>query len=83
MTKEGAIAGPKILEHMVDTVLYFEGDRMMPYRMLRAIKNRYGPVDEIGLFQMRQDGPRQRRAVPLFFVGARPGGAGKHALSRT
>ncbi|MGD0229538.1 MAG: DNA repair protein RadA [Syntrophorhabdales bacterium] len=56
VTKEGAIAGPKILEHMVDTVLYFEGDKMMPYRMLRAIKNRYGPVDEIGLFQMRQEG---------------------------
>jgi DNA repair protein RadA/Sms len=56
VTKEGAIAGPKILEHMVDTVLYFEGDRTMPYRMLRAIKNRYGPVDEIGLFQMGQTG---------------------------
>ena len=56
VTKEGAIAGPKILEHMVDTVLYFEGDRMMPCRMLRAIKNRYGPVDEIGLFQMGQAG---------------------------
>ena len=56
VTKEGAIAGPKILEHMVDTVLYFEGDRTMPYRMLRAIKNRYGPVDEIGLFQMSQTG---------------------------
>src|SRR5208337_2443877 len=56
VTKEGAIAGPKILEHMVDTVLYFEGDRVMPYRMLRAIKNRYGPVDEIGLFQMRKEG---------------------------
>ena len=56
VTKEGNIAGPKILEHMVDTVLYFEGDRMMPYRMIRAIKNRYGPVDEIGLFQMRKEG---------------------------
>ncbi len=56
VTKEGAIAGPKILEHMVDTVLYFEGDRMMPYRMLRAMKNRYGPVDEIGLFQMKKEG---------------------------
>ncbi|MGA3173638.1 MAG: DNA repair protein RadA [Syntrophorhabdales bacterium] len=56
VTKEGAIAGPKILEHMVDTVLYFEGDRTMPYRMLRAIKNRYGPIDEIGLFQMGQAG---------------------------
>lgn len=56
VTKEGTIAGPKILEHMVDTVLYFEGDRMMPYRMLRAIKNRFGPVDEIGLFQMKKEG---------------------------
>jgi DNA repair protein RadA/Sms len=56
VTKEGTIAGPKILEHMVDTVLYFEGDRMMPYRMLRAIKNRYGPVDEIGLFEMKKQG---------------------------
>jgi DNA repair protein RadA/Sms len=56
VTKEGAIAGPKILEHMVDTVLYFEGDRMLPYRMLRAIKNRYGPVDEIGLFEMKKEG---------------------------
>ena len=81
VTKEGAIAGPKILEHMVDTVLYFEGDRTMPYRMLRAIKNRYGPVDEIGLFQMSQDGPRQRRAVPLFFFGAGPGRPWQHALS--
>jgi DNA repair protein RadA/Sms len=56
VTKEGVIAGPKILEHMVDTVLYFEGDRMMPYRMIRAMKNRYGPVDEIGLFQMKKEG---------------------------
>jgi len=56
VTKEGTIAGPKILEHMVDTVLYFEGDRMMPYRMLRAMKNRYGPVDEIGMFQMKKEG---------------------------
>ncbi|HAR95061.1 MAG TPA: DNA repair protein RadA, partial [Deltaproteobacteria bacterium] len=56
VTKEGAIAGPKILEHMVDTVLYFEGDKTLPYRMIRVIKNRYGPVDEIGLFQMRREG---------------------------
>ena len=56
VTKEGTIAGPRILEHMVDTVLYFEGDRVLPYRMLRAIKNRYGPVDEIGLFQMTKEG---------------------------
>lgn len=56
VTKEGTIAGPKLLEHMVDTVLYFEGDRMLPYRMLRAIKNRFGPIDEIGMFQMRKEG---------------------------
>lgn len=56
VTKEGAIAGPKILEHMVDTVLYFEGDKTLPYRMIRVIKNRYGPVDEIGLFQMKREG---------------------------
>jgi DNA repair protein RadA/Sms len=70
VTKEGAIAGPKILEHMVDTVLYFEGDRMMPYRMLRAIKNRYGPVDEIGLFQMRKEGLASVEPS-LFFLSER------------
>ena len=80
VTKEGAIAGPKILEHMVDTVLYFEGDRMMPCRMLRAIKNRYGPVDEIGLFQMGSGRPGKRRAVSLFSFGAQARGAGKHAF---
>lgn len=56
VTKEGVIAGPKILEHMVDTVLYFEGDKTLPYRMIRVIKNRYGPVDEIGIFQMKREG---------------------------
>jgi DNA repair protein RadA/Sms len=74
VTKEGAIAGPKILEHMVDTVLYFEGDRVMPYRMLRAIKNRYGPVDEIGLFQMRKEGLASVEPS-LFFLSER-GNAG-------
>lgn len=70
VTKEGTIAGPKILEHMVDTVLYFEGDRVMPYRMLRAIKNRYGPVDEIGLFQMRKEGLASVEPS-LFFLSER------------
>lgn len=56
VTKEGNIAGPKILEHMVDTVLYFEGDLYHDYRMLRATKNRFGPVNSIGLFRMREDG---------------------------
>lgn len=52
VTKEGAIAGPKVLEHMVDTVLYFEGERGHQFRLLRAIKNRFGPTDEIGVFEM-------------------------------
>ncbi len=52
VTKEGAIAGPRVLEHMVDTVLYFEGERGHPFRILRAIKNRFGPTDEIGVFEM-------------------------------
>ena len=56
VTKEGTIAGPKILEHMVDTVLYFEGERGNSYRILRAVKNRYGPSDELGIFEMHQCG---------------------------
>jgi len=56
VTKEGAIAGPKILEHMVDTVLYFEGERGNSYRILRSVKNRYGPCDELGIFEMQQKG---------------------------
>jgi DNA repair protein RadA/Sms len=56
VTKQGAIAGPRILEHMVDTVLYFEGDKRMPYRILRAVKNRYGSTDEIGVFEMTSRG---------------------------
>lgn len=56
VTKDGIIAGPKILEHMVDTVLYFEGEKGNSYRILRTVKNRYGPCDELGVFEMRQDG---------------------------
>ncbi|GHU14067.1 DNA repair protein RadA [Alphaproteobacteria bacterium] len=56
VTKDGAIAGPKVLEHMVDTVLYFEGERGSAYRILRAVKNRYGPSDELGIFDMQQYG---------------------------
>ena len=56
VTKEGAIAGPRVLEHMVDTVLYFEGDRGHQFRILRAVKNRFGPTDEIGVFEMAQQG---------------------------
>jgi len=56
VTKDGAIAGPRVLEHMVDTVLYFEGDRGHQFRILRAVKNRFGPTDEIGVFEMAQAG---------------------------
>lgn len=56
VTKEGAIAGPRVLEHMVDTVLYFEGERHQNYRILRAVKNRFGSTNELGLFEMHQEG---------------------------
>ena len=56
VTKEGALAGPRVLEHMVDTVLYFEGDRHQSYRILRAVKNRFGSTDELGIFEMREEG---------------------------
>jgi DNA repair protein RadA/Sms len=56
VTKEGAIAGPRVLEHMVDTVVYFEGERQVSYRIIRAVKNRFGATDEIGVFEMRSDG---------------------------
>jgi len=56
VTKEGTVAGPRVLEHMVDTVLYFEGDRHASYRILRGVKNRFGSTNEIGVFEMRQEG---------------------------
>lgn len=56
ITKEGALAGPKLLEHMVDTVLYFEGERTHNYRLLRTVKNRFGPAQELGVFEMRERG---------------------------
>jgi DNA repair protein RadA/Sms len=56
VTKEGAIAGPRVLEHIVDTVLYLEGDRFQSYRLLRSVKNRFGPTSEVGVFEMRERG---------------------------
>ena len=68
VTKEGAIAGPRVLEHMVDTVLQFEGDRYRFYRTLRAAKNRFGSTNELGIFEMTEsglaDGARPVRALP-------------------
>jgi DNA repair protein RadA/Sms len=59
VTKQGVIAGPKVLEHLVDTVLYFEGEKFMSFRILRAVKNRFGPTNEIGIFEMRTSGLRE------------------------
>ena len=56
VTKDGNVAGPRVLEHMVDTVLYFEGDRHASYRILRGVKNRFGSTNEIGVFEMREEG---------------------------
>jgi DNA repair protein RadA/Sms len=68
VTKQGAIAGPRILEHMVDTVLYFEGDKRLPYRILRAVKNRYGSTDEIGVFEMTGRGLAEVADPSALFV---------------
>ena len=67
VTKDGQIAGPKVIEHMVDTVLYFEGDRGHQFRILRAVKNRFGPTDEIGVFEM-SDGGLTRSDQPVAAV---------------
>jgi DNA repair protein RadA/Sms len=71
VTKDGQIAGPKVVEHMVDTVLYFEGDRGNAFRILRAVKNRFGPTDEIGVFEMAGDGLREVANPSALFLGDR------------
>lgn len=80
VTKEGAIAGPKVLEHMVDTVLYFEGQQGMNYRILRAVKNRYGSTNEIGVFEMRGDGLHEITNPSAMFLQERPEGASGSAV---
>ncbi len=75
VTKEGAVAGPRVLEHMVDTVLYFEGDRHVSYRILHAVKNRFGSTDEMGVFEMKQDGLREVQNPSEFMLEGRPEGA--------
>lgn len=72
VTKEGTVAGPRVLEHMVDTVLYFEGDRHASYRILRGVKNRFGSTNEIGVFEMRQDGLREVKNASEFMLDGRP-----------
>ncbi|MBR4749003.1 MAG: DNA repair protein RadA [Abditibacteriota bacterium] len=71
VTKEGSIAGPKVLEHMVDTVLYFEGERLSNYRILRCVKNRFGSTDEIGIFEMTGEGLREVTNPSALFTGGR------------
>lgn len=71
VTKEGVVAGPRVLEHMVDTVLYFEGDRHASYRILRSVKNRFGSTDEIGVFEMVTEGLREVKNPSEFMLEGR------------
>lgn len=75
VTKEGNVAGPRVLEHMVDTVLYFEGDRHASYRILRAVKNRFGSTNEIGVFEMRNTGLEEVKNPSEFMLNGKPAGA--------
>ena len=72
VTKEGNVAGPRVLEHMVDTVLYFEGDRHASYRILRAVKNRFGSTNEIGVFEMCNNGLEEVKNPSEFLLNGRP-----------
>ncbi|MBW2660104.1 MAG: DNA repair protein RadA [Deltaproteobacteria bacterium] len=72
VTKDGAIAGPKVLEHMVDTVLYFEGDRSHAFRILRTVKNRFGSTNEIGVFEMKEEGLVEVKNPSEIFLAERP-----------
>lgn len=72
VNKDGAIAGPKVLEHIVDAVLYFEGDKQMSYRILRAVKNRYGSTNEIGVFQMNDQGLSEVENPSMMLLSGRP-----------
>lgn len=75
VTKEGTVAGPRVLEHMVDTVLYFEGDRHASYRILRGVKNRFGSTNEIGVFEMAAEGLREVENPSEFMLSGKPQGA--------
>lgn len=72
VTKEGVVAGPRLLEHMVDTVLYFEGDKHASYRILRSVKNRFGSTNEVGIFEMRSDGLKEVKNPSAFMLTGRP-----------
>ena len=82
VNKEGAIAGPKVLEHMVDCVLYFEGERHMAYRILRAAKNRFGATNEIGVFEMEENGLSEVPNPSEAMLAGRPTGAPGTCVTR-
>jgi DNA repair protein RadA/Sms len=81
VTKDGAIAGPRLLEHMVDTVLYFEGDKNHMFRILRAVKNRFGSTNEIGVFEMKKEGLCEVANPSAVFLSERPGNAPGSAVT--
>jgi len=81
VTKEGTVAGPRVLEHMVDTVLYFEGDRHASYRILRGVKNRFGSTNEIGVFEMKEEGLIEVKNASEFMLSGKPEGASGSVVS--
>ena len=81
VTKEGTVAGPRVLEHMVDTVLYFEGDRHASYRILRGVKNRFGSTNEIGVFEMKEEGLVEVENASEFMLSGKPEGASGSVVS--
>lgn len=81
VTKEGTVAGPRVLEHMVDTVLYFEGDRHASYRILRGVKNRFGSTNEIGVFEMQEQGLMEVANPSEFMLEGKPEGASGSIVS--
>lgn len=83
VTKEGTVAGPRVLEHMVDAVLYFEGDRHASYRILRGVKNRFGSTDEIGVFEMREQGLKEVLNASEYMLDGRPENASGSVVSCT
>jgi DNA repair protein RadA/Sms len=83
VTKEGALAGPRVLEHIVDTVLYLEGDRFQSYRLLRAVKNRFGATSEVGVFEMRADGMAEVANPSEAFLAGRASNAPGSAVAVT
>lgn len=83
VTKEGVVAGPRVLEHMVDTVLYFEGDRHASYRILRGVKNRFGSTNEIGVFEMCQNGLQEVKNPSEYMLNGRPENASGSVVACT